>query len=60
VAGHEGPSGEIKSKSTEFKSTNGEPGSCGVGSFEAESELHDTATMFCHFLSGIVMSVCKR
>ena len=39
---------------TEFKSVNGKSGSCGVGSCEAESELHDTATLFSRFLSGIV------
>jgi hypothetical protein len=49
-----------KSECTEFKSVNGESGSCGVGSCEAESELHDTATLFSRFLSGIVKSVCKR
>jgi len=38
---------------------NGESESYGVGSYEAESELHDTATLFSRFLSGIIKSVCK-
>jgi hypothetical protein len=31
-----------------------------VGSCEAESELHGTATVFRRFPSGVVKSVCKK
>ena len=34
-----------------------ESGSCGVGSFEAESEIHGTAPLLSRFLSGVVKSV---
>ena len=33
----------------EFKSVNGESGSCCFASCESEFELHDTAPLFCHF-----------
>jgi hypothetical protein len=49
-----------KSEGSEFKSVSPESGSCGVGSCEAESELHDTAPLFSCFLSGVVKSVSKK
>ena len=37
-----------------------ESGSCGVGSCEAESEVHGTAPLLSCFLSGVVKSVSKK
>ena len=60
MAGHEGSSGEIKVRVVNLKSVSAESGSCGVGSCEAESELHGTAPLFSRFLSGIVKSVSEK
>ena len=56
VAGHEGSSGEIKVRVLN-SNLSVESRSSGVGSCEAESELHGTATVFSRFLSGVVKSV---
>ena len=50
------PSGEGR----EFQSVSAESGSCGVGSCEAESEVHGTAPLLSRFLSGDVKSVSKK
>jgi hypothetical protein len=49
-----------KSEGTEFKSAIAKSGSCGVGSCVAKFELHGTAPLFNHFLSGVVKSVSKK
>jgi hypothetical protein len=49
-----------KSEGSEFKSVSAESGSCGVGSCEAEPELHGTAPLLSRFLSGVVKSVSKK
>jgi hypothetical protein len=51
------PYGSHKCEGSEFKSVNNEEsGNCGIGSYEAESELNGTATLFRRFLSGVVKS----
>jgi len=55
VTGNEGPSGEIKVNVVNLN-VSAKSGSCGVGSCDAESELHGTAPLSSCFLSDVVKS----